>query len=188
VLDHGSGEALYAQDVAMHCERLYLCEAAPSLRQKLTARFGDTPNIAVIGALEVADLAEASLDLVVANSILQYLTAAELASALRLWRHALKPNGRLLIADVLPKGLSPVTDALALLRFGWQGGFFFAAILGLLRTALSDYRKLRAELGLASYEEQEMLGLLTEAGFRAERHRPNLGHNQARMAFLATPN
>ena len=187
VLDHGCGEALLASDVAMLCERLYLCEAAPSLRQKLTARFAEIPNIVVTDPVAVADLAEASLDLVVANSIVQYLTAAELAQALRLWRHALKPGGRLLIADVLPKGLSPVTDARALLRFGWQGGFFFAALFGLLRTAISDYRKLRAELGLASYDEKEMIALLAEAGFKAERHRPNIGHNQARMAFLATP-
>jgi hypothetical protein len=80
-----------------------------------------------------------------------------------------------------------VTDALALLRFGWQGGFMLAAAFGLLRTAFSEYRKLRAELGLAAYDEKEMIALLAEAGFKAERRRPNLGHNQARMAFVATP-
>jgi hypothetical protein len=187
ILDHGCGEALSAQDVARRCERLYLCEAAGSLREKLAARFAESQNVVVIGPLEVADIEAASLDLVVANSVVQYLTPAEFAVALRLWRHALKPTtGRLLIADVLPKGLSPVTDALALLRFGWQGGFMLAAAFGLLRTAFSEYRKLRAELGLASYDEKEMIALLAEAGFKAERRRPNLGHNQARLAFVAT--
>ncbi len=187
VLDHGCGEALSAQDVALRCQRLYLCEAAPTLRQELAARLAEIRNVKVIGPIDVADIEEASLELVVANSVVQYLTAAEFASALRLWRHALKPTGRLLIADVLPKGLSPVTDARALLRFGWQGGFWLAALTGLGRTAFSHYRKLRAELGLASYDEKEMIALLAEAGFKAERRRPNLGHNQARMAFLASP-
>jgi SAM-dependent methyltransferase len=187
VLDHGCGEALSAQDVAGRCERLYLCEAAASLRQKLAARFAATGNVVVVSPIEVADIAAASLDLVVANSLVQYLTAPEFASALRLWRHALKPKGVLLLADVLPKGLSPLTDALALLRFGWQAGFLLAAMGGLVRTALSDYRKLRAELGLASYEEKEMIAPLAEAGFVARRRYPNLGHNQARMAFLAKP-
>jgi SAM-dependent methyltransferase len=187
VLDHGCGEALSAEDVAARCGRLYLCEAAASLRQKLVARFADVPNIEIIGPIEVADIAEASLDLVVANSLVQYLTAAEFATLLRAWRHALKPRGTLLIADVLPKGLSSLTDAMALLRFGWRGGFLFAAAAGLLRTAFSDYRRLRAELGLASYDEKEMIALLAEAGFKAKRHHPNLGHNQTRMAFLATP-
>jgi len=187
VLDHGCGEALSAQDVAAHCGRLYLCDAAASVRQKLAARLADRGNITIVSPVEVADIPAASTDLVVANSLVQYLAPPEFAGALRLWRHALKPEGRLLLADVLPKGLSPVTDALALLRFGGQGGFLFAAFASLARTALSDYRKLRGELGLASYEEGEMIVLLAEAGFKAERRRPNLGHNQARMAFLAIP-
>jgi SAM-dependent methyltransferase len=187
MLDDGCGEACYAGDVAAHCSRLYLCDAAASLRDKLVARFAQVANVSVLNPVGVADIRGATLDLVVANSLVQYLTPSELASALALWRHALKQGGLLLIADVLPKGLSPVTDAKALLRFGAQGGFFFAALAGLARTALSDYRKLRAELGLASYDEGEMIALLTEAGFEAHRRFPNLGHNQARMAFIARP-
>ena len=187
VLDQGCGEALSADEIAARCERLYLCDAAASVRERLRARFAPTKNIVVINPVEVADLSEASVNLVVANSLVQYLTRPELASVLRLWRHVLKPQGRLLLSDVPARGASPVTDATALLRFGWRGGFLFAALGGLARTALSDYRKLRAELGFASYDEAEALALLAEAGFSARRHRPNLGHNQARMAFLATP-
>jgi SAM-dependent methyltransferase len=187
VLDEGCGEASYAGDVAAHCSRLYLCDAAATVRDRLVARFAQTAGITVLDPAGVADIPSASVDLIVANSLVQYLTPSEFASALALWRRALKQEGRLLIADVLPKGLSPATDALALLRFGAQGGFLFAALGGLARTALSDYRKLRAELGLATYDEGEMIALLAEAGFEARRRRPNLGHNRARMAFLATP-
>ena len=187
VLDQGCGEALSAGEVAARCKRLYLCDAAASVRARLTARFAQVANIVVINPVEVADIPEASLDLVVANSLVQYLARPELASALRLWRELLRPQGRLLLADVPAKGVSPVTDALALLGFGWRGGFLVTALAGLFRTAVSDYRKLRAELGFASYGEAEMLALLTEAGFSARRHHPNFGHNQARMAFVATP-
>ncbi len=187
VLDQGCGEALSAGEIAARCERLYLCDAAGSVRARLRARFGGIANIVVINPIEVADIPQASVDLVVANSLVQYLARPELASALRLWRELLKPQGRLLLADVPARSVSPATDALALLRFGWRGGFLAAAVAGLARTAISDYRKLRAELGFASYDEAEVLALLTEAGFAARRHHPNLGHNQARMAFLATP-
>ncbi|MBV9516933.1 MAG: class I SAM-dependent methyltransferase [Hyphomicrobiales bacterium] len=187
VLDQGCGEALSADDIASGCERLYLCDAAASVRTKLEARFGNVENIVVINPVEVADISEASVDLVVANSLVQYLARPELAAMLRLWRHLLKPQGRLLLADVPARRGSPMTDAAALLRFGWRGGFLIAALGGLARTAFSDYRKLRAELGFASYDEPEVLALLAEAGFSARRHHPNLGHNQARMAFLAAP-
>ncbi len=187
VLDHGCGEALSAADIAARCERLYLCEAAASVRAKLVDRFAALDNVTVINPVGVADIPEASLDLVVANSLVQYLTKPEFASLLRLWRHGLKPQGRLLLADVPARGGSPVTDAVALLRFGWRGGFLGAALAGLARTALSDYRKLRTELGFASYDESEVLAILAEAGFTARRRHPNIGHNQARMAFLASP-
>ena len=58
---------------------------------------------------------------------------------------------------------------------------------GLVRTALSDYRKLRAALGLATYDEAAMAAKLAAAGFRAERAQKNIGHNPARMTFLARP-
>ena len=188
VLDHGCGEALAARDVARRCARLYLCEAKASLRGELAAHFADSADVQVIAPLEVADIAEASLDLVVAQSPVQDLTPAEFASALRLWRRALKPQGRLLIADVVPKGLSPMADPLALVRFGWRGGFLFAALPVIVRAVFARLSRSRAEASrVVGYDEKEMIALLDEAGFKAERHRPNLGHDQTRMAFLATP-
>ena len=60
-----------------------------------------------------------------------------------------------------------------------------AALAGLCRTALSDYSKVRRELGFATYREAEFIAILAEAGFRAERVQPNFGHNQNRMTFRA---
>ena len=68
-----------------------------------------------------------------------------------------------------------------------EGGFLFAALGGLVRTLFSDYRKLRSRLGLATYSQPDMQIILEGAGFTAERRYPNLGHNQARMTFVARP-
>lgn len=187
VLDHGCGEALYAEAVAAGCGRLILCEAAPAVRGKLAARVANHPTIEVIDVEAVKRIADASLDLVIANSLVQYLTRDELTGLLGLWRRKLKRGGSLVIADVIPPEVSPLTDALALLRFGWQGGFVGAALLGLVRTALSDYRIIRAKLGFSTYTEAEFLALLGANGFEAIRIRPNFGHNQARMTFRSTP-
>lgn len=185
VLDHGCGEALEAGRVAAACGRLYLCDAAPLVRDRLAERFSDADQISVIPPEGVAALPDGHLDLVVANSLVQYLSRAELESCLALWHAKLKPGGTLVVADVIPPDVSPVTDATALLRFAWAGGFVGAAVAGLVRTALSDYRKLRARLGLAHYTETGMIGILERAGFRAERRARNMGHNPARMTFTA---
>jgi SAM-dependent methyltransferase len=187
VLDHGCGEALSAGRVAARCGRLYLCDAAPLVRERLRDRFGDDPKIEVLAPEEIGRLPDGSLDLVVPNSLLQYLSRDELRGLLRLWRAKLKRDGRLVLADVIPPTLSPVTDAQALLGFGWKGGFAVRAVFGLVRTALSDYRRIRRELGLSTYAESEMIELLRAEGFSAARRAKNIGHNQARMSFEARP-
>ncbi|RDJ21035.1 methyltransferase domain-containing protein [Bosea caraganae] len=185
VLDHGCGEALSADRVAAACARLYLCEAAPSVRDKLSASFGHIPTIAVVSPEEVAALGDGALDLVVANSLIQYLSREELSELLGLWRAKLKPGGKLVLADVIPPDVSPLTDASQLLAFAWRGGFLIAALAGLVRTALSDYRKLRAELGLSTYAEAEITELIGAAGFADVERQQNFGHNPHRMTFAA---
>lgn len=185
VLDHGSGEALSADRVAARCTTLYLCDGAPLVRERLRARFAAEPRIRVIAPEELESMPEQSLDLVVANSLLQYLSHEEFLHLLGTWRSRLKEGGRLVLADVIPPDVGPLDDVLALLRFAWSGGFLRAALLGLARTALSDYRRLRAELGLTHYAEAEMLALLAERGFAAGRAARNLGHNPKRMTFVA---
>lgn len=186
VLDHGCGEALSADRVAASCGRLYLCDGAPLVRERLIARFAAQPKITVIAPEQVGDISEHSLDLVVVNSVLQYLSVEEFADLLGLWRSRLKIGGRLILADIIPPDASPLDDVLALLRFAWSGGFLGRALVGLARTALSDYSKLRAELGLTHYGEAEMLSRLRERGFEPRRADRNMGHNGRRMTFVAT--
>ncbi len=185
VLDHGCGEALAAERVAARCEKLYLCDAAPNVRARVEARLADNIKVTVLAPDEVDAIPDGSLDIVVANSLLQYLTRLEFDGLLVEWRAKLKVGGALVLADIIPSGTGAATDAGALLRFAATGGFLAAALAGLARTALSDYRKLRGTLGLARYDEGEMLAILTAAGFDAVRRPRNIGHNQARMTFIA---
>ena len=59
--------------------------------------------------------------------------------------------------------------AAALLRFALTHGFLKDALIGLVSTALSDYRQLRAKVGLQRYSEDEMIAKLAAAGFSASR-------------------
>jgi SAM-dependent methyltransferase len=187
VLDHGSGEAIHADLVAARSRKVLLCDAAVSVRASVAARFAGDPKIKAIAPEDVDRLPNASLDLVFANSLVQYLTAAELDRILALWRRLLAPGGVLIVADVIPPHVGAVSDGLALLRYAAAHGFLGAAVLGLARTALSRYRQLRSELGIARYSEAEFLAKLRAAGFSAERLAKNVEHNPARMTFRAAP-
>jgi SAM-dependent methyltransferase len=187
VLDYGCGEAVHADRVTARAGRLILCEAAPNVREHLTARFLSAGNIDVQSPEQVAALPAGSLDLIVMHSVAQYLGQEETDALFAEFKRLLKPGGLFILGDVIPPQVSPIADAAALLRFAAANGFLIAAFMGLVRTTFSDYPKLRAKLGLTLYEEMAMAKKLEAAGFAVERARKNIGHSRARMTFLARP-
>jgi SAM-dependent methyltransferase len=187
VLDYGCGEALHADLVAAAAGELLLCEGAPRLRAGIAARFAGHPGIRALAPEEVECLPKNSLDLIVLHSVAQYLTPEQAGTLFALFHRLLRPGGVLLVSDVVPPDVAALSDAVALIRFAAANGFLLAAIRGLARTLVSDYWRLRRRLGLTRYGEAAMTEKLAAAGFTARRAAKNIGHNQARMAFIARP-
>ncbi|MBR1191270.1 class I SAM-dependent methyltransferase [Bradyrhizobium sp. AUGA SZCCT0160] len=185
VLDYACGEALSAAKVADACAKLYLAEPAPGVRGRLIARFAPNTKIRVRSLDELRSMDAQSIDLVVMNSVAQYMTQQELDSAFAVVRRLLKPSGRLVLGDILRPEVGMGRDVLALLKFARAHGFLTDALYGLASTALSDYRQLRTRVGLQRYSESEMIAKLTRAGFAASRAQTNIGHNPWRMTFIA---
>ena len=183
VLDYGCGEALSAAIVAAAVSRLYLYDSATATRARLAARYGETPGITILDEGSLAQLPPGSLDVIVINSVAQYLSASELQAVLRRCRGWLRPGGRVLLADVIPPDNSALADAACLLRTARTHGFLGSAVVGLARTFFSDYRKMRQSLGLSTYSADAIAGLAAEAGLQARREPRNLGFNQRRMTF-----
>jgi hypothetical protein len=136
---------------------------------------------------EFESLPDRSIDLIVANSVVQYLSLAEFERLLSLSRAKLGRSGRLMLADIIPRNVGALTDAVELLRFATTNGFLVPAAIGLVKSFFSSYRRVRATLGLLRFDEGEMIERLHRAGFSARRHRPNIGHNTRRMTFVAQP-
>ena len=185
VLDYACGEALSAARVAEACGKLYLAEPAPGVRGRLIARFAPNTKIRVRSLDDLRKMDEKSVDLVVMNSVAQYMTPNELDAAFAVVRRLLKPGGRLVLGDILCPNVGMIRDVIALLRFAAHHGFLKDALIGLISTALSDYRQLRARVGLQRYGEAEMIAKLAATGFTASRAHSNIGHNPWRMTFVA---
>jgi ubiquinone/menaquinone biosynthesis C-methylase UbiE len=185
VLDYACGEALSAARVAEACGKLFLAEPAPGVRGRLIARFAPNTKIRVRSLDDLRHMEENSVDLAVMNSVAQYMTPGELDSALAVMRRLLKPGGRLVLGDILRPEVGMGRDVIALLHFAQTHGFLRDALVGLISTALSDYRQLRSRVGLQRYSETEMMAKLATAGFTASRALANIGHNPWRMTFVA---
>jgi ubiquinone/menaquinone biosynthesis C-methylase UbiE len=185
VLDYACGEALSAARVAEACGKLYLAEPAPGIRGRLIARFAPNTKIRVRSLDDLPKMEEKSVDLVVMNSVAQYMTPGELDSALAVIRRLLKPSGRLVLGDILRPEVGMIRDVIALLRFALTHGFLRDALIGLISTALSDYRQMLSRIGLQRYSETEMIAKLAAGGFTASREHFNIGYNPWRMTFVA---
>ena len=121
------------------------------------------------------------------HSVAQYLTPEALDALLASFRRLLADQGVFILGDVIAPENSAVTDVTALVRFAASNGFLGAALVGLVRTLASDYARLRSQLGLTRYGEAAVIEKLAAAGFSATRLPANIGHNPARMTFLARP-
>jgi ubiquinone/menaquinone biosynthesis C-methylase UbiE len=185
VLDYACGEALFAAWVADACGKLVLAEPAPGVRGRLIARFAPNTRIRVRSLDDLRKMTEKSIDLAIMNSVAQYMTQDELDSAFVVIRRLLKPSGRLIVGDILRPEVGMARDVIALLRFAATHGFLKDALIGLISTALSDYRQLRSRVGLQRYSEAEMVAKLAANGFTASRAHVNIGHNPWRMTFVA---
>ncbi len=187
VLDFGCGDALATDALVASGATVLLYDATPSVRDRLARRFGSQPAVQVLDEAGWEALPDAAVDAVLVNSVLQYLDRPTFEMLLARWRRVLRPGGELLLCDVVPPQVSPLADAKALLVLALRSGFVSAALAGLVRTALSDYPRLRRQLGFSCYDEAEILGILRHAGFSAERLARNVGPTPHRMSFRARP-
>src|SRR5262249_13531280 len=96
----------------------------------------------------------------------------------------LAENGIVILGDVVPPHVSAWTDAVALIRFGAANGFLGATFVGLARTLVSDYWRLRFDLGLSRYSEAAMIATLAAGGCLAAARPPRQYRPQPRAHDL----
>jgi len=185
VLDWGCGDALAADDLAQTCRTLLLYDRADSTRSRLLAHYAGRPKIRVLDDAELGEVAPASVDLIVVNSVVQYLDRRQFGEALRLFHRLLKRDGTLLLGDIIAPDTPLVGHVTTFLRFAWRNGFFVAAIVGLARNFVSPYRQLRRDAGYACYTDMQMLSLLDDNGFVGARLASNIAVSQLRFTYLA---
>jgi SAM-dependent methyltransferase len=187
VVDWGCGDAFGAPGLARACGELLLYDAVGAVQKRIAARFAAASGVRVLDDHAWRSLPDASVDVIVMNSVAQYLGRAEFESVLDDFRKRVRPNGAVYLADIIPPDAGMVPDIVSLLATGARHGFFVAACVGLARTWFSRYRQIRNQAGFSMYDERGIGELADKHGFRAERVPRNVGFNQQRMTFCLSP-
>lgn len=162
VLDFGCGLGFVAAELAPHVGEVCLWDPHPRMRERAAATVAALPNARPLDH-PAAGGATARFDAIVANSVFQYLSDAEVAAALRRFHGWLTPAGRAIVADVATPGRNLVFEAVEVAVFAARSRVLVAALreqyrlaawLPLVRRAThlrgaDDLRRLGADAGLA---------------------------------------
>ena len=185
VMDYGCGEALYAEELQHHCKNLVLIDASENIVGKLRSRTIGQKSVQILHISECNQIKDNTFDLIIVNSVFQYLNGSETKDVLLFFRRILKKNGKLVIADIIPPNHPILKDVISLLKFALINRFLLVSLIGLFKTYFSEYTHLRKNLGLSFYAPQNFIEMLSNRGFRARLESENFGHNQNRVCFTA---
>jgi SAM-dependent methyltransferase len=185
VLDWGCGEAFGTEQMAAESERIYLYDPADVIRARLGNRYKDHSRITVLDDGQLKRLPPGCLDLILINSVIQYISRAELLAALRDLRRLLKPDGRFLIGDVIAPGTAIWQHVNVFLSFAYREGFFIPGAIGLVRNFLPSYNSLTRKQGFSCYSETDILGIFKSTGLQGARLPRNISVSPIRVSYLA---
>jgi SAM-dependent methyltransferase len=157
VLDFGCGFGFVARLLAPVTGELWVWDDAPRMRRS-TAQ-----EVAGIGEVRFLDLTDGSgsqtdlrFDLILANSVVQFMRAEEFEGWLRVWRRLLAPGGRIVVSDLVPPDYPAFAELFTLLRFSAQRGFLSRAVYDAVRV-MPLYWKTRQARPLLTTSPDELI-------------------------------
>jgi cyclopropane fatty-acyl-phospholipid synthase-like methyltransferase len=192
VLDFGCGFGLVASHLAPYVGEIWLWDPAPNMRaaaRRNTAHLSnvkicDLPPVEHAGARRTIPLPR--VDVILVNSVVQYMSLAELGAWLERWRTLLVPDGTLVLSDLIATDHSDVADTLDLLMFGARHRTpirtISQAIGGVLR-----YVRMRHARSLTRLDPGELARLSAVAGFSSGALPNNLTHLRHRWTAVLKP-
>jgi ubiquinone/menaquinone biosynthesis C-methylase UbiE len=193
VLDFGCGFGLVAAHLAPHVSEMWLWDPASNMRNAARRNTAHLPNVQMcdLSALEREDTQRAAtplppMDVILVNSVVQYMTMAELSIWLGRWRELLARDGRLVLSDLIPTEHSVVSDTADLLMFGARHRAPMTA-LGQAVGGVIHYLRMRQASPLTRIGQDELAQRAAVAGLSSDALPANLTHLRHRWTAILTP-
>jgi cyclopropane fatty-acyl-phospholipid synthase-like methyltransferase/ribosomal protein S18 acetylase RimI-like enzyme len=187
ILDFGCGFGFVANQLAANVQQLSLWDASVNMRQRARLNVAGHQNIQF---LQRSDLFESppknEFDLILVNSVVQYMTDAELNFWLATWRECLTSEGQLVLSDLIPDDYQSRWDMLDLLRFSLRHGFLFRVVQEGMKE-IKRYRGMRHALPLKRFTREELIQRAADYGLSVRFTPQNLTYRQKRFTAVLSP-
>jgi SAM-dependent methyltransferase/ribosomal protein S18 acetylase RimI-like enzyme len=187
VLDFGCGFGFVANELAPCVQQLSLWDASANMRQRARLNVASHQNIQFLERSELFEQSQKrQFDLVLVNSVVQYMTDAELNFWLATWRECLTPEGQLVLSDLIPEDYQGRSDMLALLRFSLRHGFLLRVVQEGIKE-IRRYRGMRHALPLKRFSQEELIQRAAAYGLSIRFTPQNLTYRQQRFTAVLSP-
>jgi SAM-dependent methyltransferase len=184
VLDFGCGYGFVASALAPRVSSIAAWDRSPLMRSRASAMLKTHANACLIDLSQAAPAER--FDLIIVNSVVQYMTSAEFDLWLERWRDLLVESGRLVLSD-LPLAQTTWVDIIDILRFSGRRRI----LLRTLREASIEFRRYRktcAAQPLTQINRDDLCRRAGAAGFAVAFMKRNLTHLTHRTTALLTVN
>jgi cyclopropane fatty-acyl-phospholipid synthase-like methyltransferase len=186
VLDFGCGFGFVAAILAPRVGEVFLWDASSNMRQRARVNVAGQPNIRFVDLSEPRVVAtELRFDLILVNSVVQYMTHDDFSAWLALWRDMLGPKGRVVVSDLIPPTYPSSSDIVDLLRFSARRRILARAIWQLFGD-LWRYWRVRRVCSLTRIGREDLSRLGQTAGFVVSFLPMNLTHFTKRCTAVFT--
>lgn len=187
VLDFGCGFGFLANALSPLVGEVYLWDSAAGMRRHARLNVAGCRNVRFLDLSgEDADPG-VRFDVILVNSVVQYMTIEELSAWLRRWRRLLAPGGRVLLSDLVPPDPSHLAEALSLLWLCARHG----KLAGAIRDGLSEARRYfgtRVARPLLRLSREDVGRLAAAAAFEARFLPESITYRRSRhTAVLSMP-
>lgn len=183
-LDFGCGFGFVSDALADKVEKMFLWDASNSMRNQARRFLAHRQNVQVIDSLRAMAFPVEPFDLIIANSVIQYMTVEEFSEWLRQWGKLLAPSGRVVLSDLIPTAPPSVfREIYEAMAFSAKRGLFASTMAVQLRH-IGQYWN-RGSLGaLLRMGEDTLRQLAHPAGFSVEMLGANLTHLSGRRTAI----
>ena len=184
VLDFGCGFGHAVELLAPTVRAVGYWDSAESMRRATAERAARFANVHLIDLARPAALgAHGRFDLLLANSVVQYMGRDELCRWMTRWCTLLAPGGRIVLSDVPAPQTSSWRELLGLIRFARRHRFLARAV----RDGMHDahrYTRSRGDNCLTKWVPDEIVALAAANGLDAVVLPENLTHRSGRFTVI----
>jgi cyclopropane fatty-acyl-phospholipid synthase-like methyltransferase len=187
VLDFGCGFGFVVALLAPLVSEVWWWDQSPNMRaaaSRATAELYNTRPYDLSPSPLLGDKTDrGTFDLILVNSVAQYMTPDELWSWIGRWRDVLSPDGRIVLSDLIPHEHGQLSDMMDLFRFAALHGSPFRAATQALGD-VGGYRRASRAVPLVRVGARDLTRHASDAGLETRVLPRNLTQFKKRWTAL----